>query len=239
MKPLITICARKGSKRLPGKHLRLLHGKPLIWWTLDQAFRWGKGHVLLSTDDNEIAEYARGVFPDVTMVWQRRNYEPDATPKIDVIRNAAEDYGRLLGEIPKVIMDLDCCNPIREMRDLDIAFDLYKKHEPPSVVSVTEARRNPWFNQLHRTTWNKLASPCGGMVVRSQDAPEVFDINCCIYVYRRDFLLDKANVKPYCSESVVYIMAPWTFCDIDDSLDFDLVEFLMGKYLFGVRNEQI
>ena len=37
MQPLITICARKGSKGLPGKNIREFNGRPLIEWTIEAA----------------------------------------------------------------------------------------------------------------------------------------------------------------------------------------------------------
>ena len=60
MTTLAIVPARAGSKRLPGKNLRLLHGKPLICWTLEAALQaQGIDRVIVSTDSAEIAEVSR------------------------------------------------------------------------------------------------------------------------------------------------------------------------------------
>ena len=45
MKTLITICARAGSKGLPGKAMLEFNGKPLSEWTIEQAIEWGMGDI--------------------------------------------------------------------------------------------------------------------------------------------------------------------------------------------------
>ena len=60
MKRLCTICARGGSKGLPGKNIRPLLGKPLIAWTVEQALQSGQFlHVAVSSNDEAILEAAR------------------------------------------------------------------------------------------------------------------------------------------------------------------------------------
>ena len=57
--------ARGGSKRLPGKNLRLLNGKPLIGYTIEAAMRSGCfDKVLFSSDDEKLLEVARGFGAD-------------------------------------------------------------------------------------------------------------------------------------------------------------------------------
>jgi CMP-N,N'-diacetyllegionaminic acid synthase len=57
MKILITICARGGSKGIPGKNIKLLNGIHLIAYTIQVAKRFSElycADILLSTDDDEI-----------------------------------------------------------------------------------------------------------------------------------------------------------------------------------------
>lgn len=56
-KVLGLIPARRGSKRLPGKNVRMFHGKPLLEWTIDQALESDCfSQITLSTDDPEALE---------------------------------------------------------------------------------------------------------------------------------------------------------------------------------------
>ena len=60
MKHIAIILARGGSKRLPRKNILDFHGKPMLAWTIEAALQSGQyDHVLVSTDDPEIAEIAR------------------------------------------------------------------------------------------------------------------------------------------------------------------------------------
>ena len=53
------IPARGGSKRIPKKNIRLFHGQPIIWWSIRVALASECfSRIIVSTDDNEIAEIA-------------------------------------------------------------------------------------------------------------------------------------------------------------------------------------
>jgi pseudaminic acid cytidylyltransferase len=57
---IAVIPARGGSKRIPRKNVRVFGGRPMIAWTIDAARASGLfDHVLVSTDDREIAAVAR------------------------------------------------------------------------------------------------------------------------------------------------------------------------------------
>ena len=59
MKTLGIIPARGGSKGLPRKNVRMLGGKPLVAHSIEEAHRSRLDRVILSTDDDEIAEAGR------------------------------------------------------------------------------------------------------------------------------------------------------------------------------------
>ena len=66
---MAVIPARSGSKGLPGKNTRLLAGKPLIAYSIEQAARSGVCDVVLvSTDSQAIADVARAYGADVPFV---------------------------------------------------------------------------------------------------------------------------------------------------------------------------
>ena len=59
MKLLALIPARGGSKRLPGKNIRIVGGKPLINWSVDVCRDVNYiSNVMVSTDDNTIRQIA-------------------------------------------------------------------------------------------------------------------------------------------------------------------------------------
>src|SRR5581483_1159254 len=63
---LALIPARGGSKRIPRKNVRPFCGKPMIAWSIEAARRSGLfDHVVVSTDDDEIAAVATGLGAEV------------------------------------------------------------------------------------------------------------------------------------------------------------------------------
>ena len=89
---LMTLCvipARGGSKGVPRKNLLDVAGKPLIVWTIEQALRCRDLDVVVSTDDEEIAEVARAAGARVP--WLRpAELAQDTTPTEPVVRHAIE-----------------------------------------------------------------------------------------------------------------------------------------------------
>jgi 3-deoxy-manno-octulosonate cytidylyltransferase (CMP-KDO synthetase) len=63
----IVIPARYASTRLPGKPLLALAGKPMIQWVYESARRSSAGEVIVATDDERIADAARGFGAEVVM----------------------------------------------------------------------------------------------------------------------------------------------------------------------------
>ena len=89
MSTLCVIPARGGSKGVPRKNLLDVGGKPLIAWTIEQALAVPDLDVLVSTDDEEIAEVARAAGARVP--WLRpTELAQDTTPTEPVVRHAIE-----------------------------------------------------------------------------------------------------------------------------------------------------
>ena len=66
MRIIALICARGGSKGLPGKNIRLLAGRPLIAWAINQARAVKRiSRIIVSTDSEEIARVARDAGAEV------------------------------------------------------------------------------------------------------------------------------------------------------------------------------
>ena len=207
MNPLVTICARKNSKRLPGKNTRMLHGKPLYKWTFDVANQL-ELPVVVSTDDHEISKVARFFYNLFTV---NRPDHLDDVGKMSQIRDAVTIVEHRTNQNYNPIIDLDITNPMRTADHVLDALTLFELRKPPSVVSVTKARKSPDFNQI----------PIQHFGVE-------WDMNASIYVYDKVFLYG-AN-HPVNDNTEVYVMPAHTFCDIDTLLDFQIVEFLMEKY---------
>jgi len=109
---LCVVPARGGSKGVPRKNLRHVGGKPLLVWTLEQALSARPAmDVVVSTDDEEIAEVARGAGALVPFL-RPAELAQDTTPTEPVVRHAIA-AARAADAAPDAVMLLQATSPVR------------------------------------------------------------------------------------------------------------------------------
>ncbi|MBN2631636.1 MAG: acylneuraminate cytidylyltransferase family protein [Rhodobacteraceae bacterium] len=224
------IGARKGSKGVPGKNFRPLCGKPLIDWSLDQLFANPRiGAVVVSTDDEVIYDHAvkRGA---LNIGLRPAHLASDTAPKWGVWQHALTASQALCGPV-SAFLDLDCTAPLRLAKDIDGALDLFINEHPDMVMSVCEARKNPYFNLVEPDASGALhvSKPLPGGVWSRQTAPKVYEHAASTYVVDPGYLLRATSI--YEGRVIPFEMPPERCVDIDSPFDFKLVEFLMSERL--------
>jgi N-acylneuraminate cytidylyltransferase len=224
------IGARKGSKGVPGKNFRPLCGKPLIDWSLDQLFANSRvGAVVVSTDDEAIYDHAvkRGA---LEIGLRPAELATDTAPKWGVWQHALAASEALTGPV-SAFLDLDCTSPLRLPEDIDGALTLYEIEHPDMVMSVCEARKNPYFNLVEPDSTGALhvSKPLPGGVWARQDAPVVYEHVGLVYVVNPDYLRRAKTI--YEGRVIPYVLPAERCHDIDTPYDFRLVEFLLSEQL--------
>lgn len=224
------IGARKGSKGVPGKNFRPLCGKPLIDWSLDQLFANPRvGAVVVSTDDEAIYDHA--VERCALKIGLRpAELATDTAPKWGVWQHALKASEALVGPV-SAFLDLDCTSPLRLPEDIDGALTLYEIEHPDMVMSVCEARKNPYFNLVEPDAEGALhvSKPLPGGVWARQDAPVVYEHVGMVYVVKPDYLRQAKTI--YEGRVIPYVLPAERCHDIDTPYDFRLVEFLLSEQL--------
>ena len=233
MKIVATICARGGSKGVPKKNIRLLCGKPLITHTIEVAKKCKLiNRIIVSTDDHEIAEIAREAGAEVPFL-RPKELALDNTAKLPVIKHAIQFLESQEGYRADIVVDLDPTSPLRTEKDIEACIRMVMAGEADNVTSVTEARKNPYFNMVEIIDGKvQLVKQLDYPVTRRQEAPEVYDLNASIYVWKRDTLMDNDII--YLQKTGIYLMPRWAI-DIDDETDFELVEFMLKKEINNAR----
>ena len=123
IKLLATICARAGSKGVPGKNIRTLLGKPLIAHTIGQAISSGLfEHVVVSTDSKDIAVIAKKYGAEVPFM-RPAEYARDDSPDIEFFRHALEWLQEQERYIPDLVVHLRPTTPLREPALVDKAIE--------------------------------------------------------------------------------------------------------------------
>ncbi|MFU8824658.1 acylneuraminate cytidylyltransferase family protein [Yoonia sp.] len=224
------IGARAGSKGVPGKNFRLLHGKPLIDWSLDQLFACDRvDQVVVSTDSPEIYAHAmkRGCL-DIGL--RPAELATDTAAKWHVWQHALGEVEKQTGPA-SAFLDLDCTSPLRLPQDIEAGLDLFAAEQPDMVMSCVESRKNPYFNILETDETGTLhvSKPLPGGVVARQQAPQVYDHVGLVYVVRPDYL---RTAKSLFDGRVIPLVLPVERgLDVDSPFDWDIIEFLMGRQI--------
>lgn len=236
-KILITICARGGSQGVPGKNIKLLNGKPLIAYTIEQAKKFANEHscdIGLSTDSEEIKDVCAqsGIHTSYLRPVELATSEAG---KIGVIK-ALKEYEEQKREITyDFVIDLDVTAPLRTIADLNEAFHSLKNNqEALNIFSVSPANRNPYFNmvELQENGFVKLVKE-NGTILSRQKAPIVYDMNASFYIFKSQFFTDK-NKSSITDKSLAFVMDHLCF-DIDHPIDFEIMNFLVSNNLTGIE----
>lgn len=223
------IGARKGSKGVPRKNFRMICGKPLIDWSLDQLFAHpAVDAVVVSTDDEEIYEHA--IAKGALKIGLRPDHlATDGAGKWGVWQHALEVSQPLLNAPVEAFLDLDCTSPLRLPEDITNALVLFDEQDPDMVMSCCEARKNPYFNLVEPDASGALhvSKPLPGGVVARQHAPTVYEHAASTYVVSPDYL--KRSKGLWEGRVIPFLMPPERCVDIDAEFDFRLVEFLLKE----------
>jgi CMP-N,N'-diacetyllegionaminic acid synthase len=232
MTNICTICARGGSRGVPGKNIRLLEGKPLIAHTIEMALaNPGLDRVVVSTDSQEIAEIAAAAGAEIPYL-RPAELATDQAGKLPAIVHVVEHVEATQGVRFDRVIDLDPTSPLRMQADINACMALLDAGAP-AVITAFEAEKNPYFNMVEIDDEGgvKLSKQAlSGAILSRQAAPKVYSMNASIYGWQR------ANLGPslWPLKPRLHVMPRERSIDIDSELDFQLVELLMQM---GSRNE--
>lgn len=227
------IGVRGGSKGVPGKNFRMINGKRLIDWSLDMLLNHPQvDAVVVSTDDADM--YAHSVAKGALEIGLRpADLATDAAPKWGVWQHALSASEEVLGQKVEAFLDLDATNPLRIPDDITGALKLFFDDKPDMVMSVCEARKNPYFNLVEpdKTGALQVSKTQPGGVWARQSAPTVYEHVGCVYVVAPDYLGTAKTI--YEGRVLPYEIPAIRGFDIDEPHDFRLVEFLLGELTAG------
>ncbi len=218
------IPARGGSKRIPRKNIREFCGRPMIAWSIAAALESGLfEHIIVSTDDEEIAEVARASGAQ-TPFMRPAELSDDHTGTTDVIVHAlswALDAGweveaaACIYATAAFISAEDLSAARAKLSDqCDFAFPAVRYGHPPQRGFTDGGESCPEFTQPeHRAT-------------RTQDLPPVFHDSGQFYWGTRDAWLER---RPFFGPRTRFMELPeWRAVDIDRPEDWVVAERLFA-----------
>jgi CMP-N,N'-diacetyllegionaminic acid synthase len=214
VRTLGVIPARGGSKRIPRKNLRLLCGKPLIWYTIEAAKQAKRlTDWVVSTEDKEIADLALsyGAF----VVKRPDSLAEDDTTSGAVVRHAL-DWMEVDREPYDMVVLLHPTSPIRDPKHIDEAVEkLWAEPYVDTLASVVELPQ-----KSHHNVWDG-SDPFSWMYGG-------YMLNASIYAMKRDwFLQNNTHTEPF--SCVQLVMDRFHSLDVDEEADLAIAGVYLGE----------
>lgn len=227
------ITARGGSKGIPGKNIRMVRGKPLLAWSIEQARQTPHiSRVFVSTDSPEIVAKARQFEAEVI---QRPAEISGDTASSESCLVHALDYLKAKENLePDLVVFLQPTSPLREADDIQKAIETLGREQSDSLFSACRVEGFVWRTEKDGTprsfSYDYQNRP------RRQDAPEDLIENGSIYIFK-PWVLRQFNNR-LGGKIAVYRMSALNSFQIDEPADLELIEQLMAYQQSGKSEGQ-
>ncbi len=209
---------RHHSERVPGKNYRLLAGKPLYQHIVETLLACPEiAQVVVDTDSPVVMQGLQERFPQVICLERPEHLRADTIPMNEILLH---DTAQVPADF---YLQTHSTNPLLRSETIRRAVGSLLANYPAndSLFSVT---------RLKTRLWDALARPVNhnpAILLRTQDLPPIYEENSCIYLFTRATLELRRNrlgERPMLFE--IDADEAW---DIDDELDFQIVDFLMSR----------
>lgn len=222
---LALITARGGSKRLPGKNVRLFAGKPLIAWTVEAALNSAHvDRVVVSSDDAEIIGAAEAAGAESPFV-RPPGLAGDAASSADVALHALNSLDARFD----LLVLLQPTSPLRNAQDIDACLQMAVRCGKP-VAAVATPLQHPKDFRMVDGDGALSAFPCAALApAPPAGGAGLACLTGAVYVVDvHDFFRQPGFAG---EGTLAYFMPPERSLDIDTELDFRLAE-----YIFSTRS---
>ncbi len=228
---LAVIPARGGSKRIPRKNIKLLHGKPMIAYTIEAAQQSGVfANVIVSTDDAEIAEISKHYGAEVPFL-REATLADDHTPASLVTLDALEKLDTAGSNYRYVSQLMPNC-PLRNAADIQKSFEQFQHTNADTQLSVNRfGWLNPWWAfKMEQANYKEHPNELSPLFpeafkTRSQDLATLYALTGALWWAKTDILRKE---KTFHTSTRTGFELSWQHAlDIDDEEDWQMAEVLL------------
>lgn len=228
---LAVIIGRAGSKGLPGKNIRSIADRPMVWYSLERAARARcVRRIVVSSDSPTLLDQAAHCpisNKPVTLLTRPPELAGDAASVQDTVRHAVA----ATGETAPIVVVLYVNVPVRPADLIDRAVQTLLTTKADSVQSyVPSGKHHPWWQvridaQAGVTPWAEHVPD------RRQDLPPAWAHDGGVIVVTREALLNAEAAGPHGflgPRRAAVVNAPGDVVDIDDAFDLRVAEAILS-----------
>jgi CMP-N,N'-diacetyllegionaminic acid synthase len=221
---LAIIPARGGSKRLPGKNIKPLNGKPLIGYSIQAALEADKiSHTIVSTDDADIAQCAKIFGADVPFL-RPADIAGDKSSVVDALRHAVQFYEDKGVTVKNVVL-LQVTSPFRKAQHINDAISAFEKQGADALTTVSPAKNHPYYALKGDTTALEPFFDKEKLAMGAFELPSACYENGVVFIMKKETLM-KDGI--YGDHNMIFMLdGPDMTVDIDTLSDFELAEFML------------
>lgn len=218
MIPKITalVPMRHHSQRVPRKNFRLIAGKPLFHFVIENLLQVPEiSQIIVDTDSPEIMDGLNRYFPEVKIIDRPVELRADDLSMNEIL---LYDVTKTKDEF---FLQTHSTNPLVSPLTFSRAIQLFHNHSDKfdSLFAVTRIQVRLWDSN------GKPINHDPSVLLQTQDLPPVYEENSCFYIFSKDIFTARRNrlgEKPMMFE--VDRDEAW---DIDEEIDFQIVELLL------------
>jgi CMP-N-acetylneuraminic acid synthetase len=209
---------RHHSQRVPGKNYRLLAGRPLFSYILASLLSCPEiEQVVVDTDSAPVMEGLKRDFPAVRILERPESLRADMVSMNEIL---LYDTAQVRADF---YLQTHSTNPLLRPETLSDAIRTFRADYPrhDTLFSVT---------RLQTRLYDGAGRPLNHdprTLIQTQDLPPVFEENSCIYLFDRTSLEQRHSRMG--SRPLMFEIDPAEAWDIDQELDFEIAEFLIGR----------
>ena len=220
MKKIAIITARGGSKRIPRKNIKELCGKPILAYSIEAALQSGIfDEVMVSTDDEEIADIARKYGASVPFLRSEKTSGDFATAP-EVVLEVLEEYEKR-GVHYDLGLLLYPTAPFVTAAKLKDAAEKLLASDADTLVAVVQFSYPPQRGMIMKEGRLVFEYP-QYLDSRSQDLePHYHDVGQFLFFHTEAF---KKNRRLLVGNLLPYVVSEMEVQDIDNQTDWEIAE---------------
>ena len=209
---------RHHSQRVPGKNYRPLAGKPLYQYIIETLLAVPEvGQVVVDTDSEPMMDGLQRNFPQVRVINRPESLRADTISMNEIL---LYDTSRVTADF---YLQTHSTNPLLRSGTISKAIQTFLADYPThdSLFSVTRLQTRLYDQDGHALNHDP------NMLIQTQDLPPIYEENSCLYIFTRENLAQQHNRLS--QRPQMFEMDPDEAWDIDEELDFTIVDFLMQQ----------